>query len=355
MTRRRWSWVIGRWSWVVAGAVLVALVAGAGAVVALRAESPERVVTQYLELLRARDAEAALAYTDVVAELDEVSDDLLVAEAMTGDWRITRVVRRHTEDDDPATVDVTLTAADGTAREGRFELVRDGRSWTIRNPLVRLNLSPLPLTYADFNGVTSQAQTVWLFPGAYRPYADASRLVTLGVATYVAVPQSTSYPDGGLREEVYLPSIGFTDGFYGELHRQLSAWIDGCAARAQPYPAGCPFAAGDPDTREIWVGRDDYWADEDTTLTWRVLDQPQVRLEQADGAFTVHVVRPGQLRISGTATPRFGDGSEDFRGVCGLWLPDLRVTLGDDSEFAFHPHPWSGNYACTLTGRYGQL
>ncbi|HEY8472660.1 MAG TPA: hypothetical protein VIL37_08490 [Natronosporangium sp.] len=345
-----------RWLWV-AGAVAVALVASAGAVAAVvrRPPPPEQVVTRYLELLRARDAEAARAYLAVVPDLAGASDDLLVAEAMTGDWRVTQVVRRYHESDDPAIVDVTLTAADGTAGQGRFQLLRDGRSWTIQNPVVRVDRSWLPLTYTDFNGVVSDAAAVWLFPGTYRPYLGASGLVGLDVPTYVALPRPDARSDDGMRTQAYLPRLGLTDRFHDELHRQLDAWIKDCAARAEPYPAGCPFAAGNPGKREISVGRDDYSADEDTTVTWEVVESPQVRLQQANAAFTVQVVRPGRLHLSGTAVPLGGDQPEPFEGDCGVWLPGLRVTLGPTGEFTFHPSPWAGEFACTYRGLAGEI
>lgn len=338
---RRRRWVIG--------AVLVGLVAGAGGVVTavtLWRDSPEDVVREYLEVLQAGDAEAAREYAAVVPEFDAASDEFLVAEAMSRDWRVTQVVRRHSEWDDPATVDVTITAADGTARQGRFQLDRGEDGWTIRNPLIKLNLSLLPLKFVELNGVTANASVVWLFPGAYQAYTSVSDLFTFSAPTFVAVPH-TAGDSGVVIEEHYLPQIGFTDGFDAVLQEQVAAWIEECAASADPFPDGCPFTAGDPDYREIRVDRDRYSTVGDATVTWEVVSQPVVRLTQGNGAFDVLLVRPGEVRISGTAPRRLGEQPEDFRGTCHVLMDGVRATTPRAGEFAFHVGETTGWFACS--------
>lgn len=335
---RRRRWVIG--------AVLVGLVAGAGGVVtavALWRDSPEDVVREYLEVLQAGDAEAAREYAAVMPEFDAASDEFLVAEAMSRAWRVTQVVRRHNEQDNPATVDVTITAADGTARQGRFQLGRGEDGWTIRNPLVRLDLSLLPLKFAEFNGVTAEASEVWLFPGAYQPYTSVSDLFTFSAPTLVAVPRDNSDGFG----EYYLPQIDFTDGFDTVLQEQVAAWIEECAASSDPFPDGCPFMAGSPDYREIRVDRDRYSAVGDPTVTWEVVSQPVVRLRPGSGAFDTLLVRPGEVRISGTAPRRVGEQPEDFRGTCHVLMDGVRATMPRPGEFAFHVSETTGWYACS--------
>lgn len=337
--RRRW-WVLG--------AALAVVVVGAGGVVAMVAvapASPEDVVGEYLDVLRSGDAEAAREYAGVVVEFDEVSDDLLVAEAMSQDWSVTRVVRRHHEADDPATVDVTIAGPDGTAREGRFELLHGDDGWTIRNPLVKIDLSSTPLSFAEFNDVTSDAESVWLFPGAYRVYDSVSDLVTLSAPTFVAVPHA-AYPEHRLREEPYLPEIGFTDRLDAALHEQLAAWIDDCAARPEPFPDDCPFAAGRPDNSEIWVAGRTYRADADAVVAWEVVSQPAVRLARGQGYLYLRSVRPVELRITGTANLTFEERREDFSSACPVLLDDVRVTMPQPGEFAFHPGPDTGRNAC---------
>jgi len=326
---------------------LVGFVAGAGGLVtavALRPDSPEDVVREYLEVLEAGDAEAAREYAEAMPEFDAASDELLVAEAMSRDWRITQVVRRHNERDNPAAVDVTITAADGTAGQGRFQLDRGEDGWTIRNPLIKLDLLLLPLKFAEFNGVTAEASEVWLFPGAYQAYTSVSDLFTFSPSTFVAVPQDIS---GGSLVEYYQPRIGFADGFDSVLHEQITAWIEDCAASTDPFPDGCPFTAGNPEYREIRVGRDRYLPLADTTVTWEVVSQPAVRLKQGQGAFEVLLVRPGEMRISGTAAEPLDHEPEDFRGTCTVLMDGVLVTMPRAGELAFHVGETTGWYACS--------
>ncbi|HEY1176604.1 MAG TPA: hypothetical protein VGF17_10640, partial [Phytomonospora sp.] len=181
-SRRKRRWAVG------AAALVAAVAATAVVVVAVNRTAPEEVVEDYLARLLARDAEGALEYADQLAFFADTPADLLVTEAMADDWKVTRVVRRHNEDDDPASVDVTITAADGTSREGRFDLVDGDRGWRILNPLVKLRTAELPADFVEFNGVTTTAEDFWLFPGAYRAYPSLAGVVT--APSYVAVPRS---------------------------------------------------------------------------------------------------------------------------------------------------------------------
>lgn len=320
--RRRW--------WAVAAGALTVAVAATAVAVAANATEPEEVVEDYLARLLQRDAEGALAYTDQLAAFDSVPHDFLVPEAMAADWTVTRVLRRHGEDDDPATVDVTLTAADGTSREGRFNLVENADGdWRILNPLVELTAEQLPADFIELNGVSSTADVFWLFPGAYRAYPSLAGTVT--APTYVAVPPSgdgREDPDGsGIATEAYLPLFGVGPEQAASLQRSFAAWIDSCAASTAPNPAGCPFAAAYG--ASILLSDGEYTTDE---VTWKVETYPVVRLRQGPQSFSLVIVEPGMMRISGEGTPYYPEDAPDekFSARCGITLNVVSVRLAPE-------------------------
>lgn len=335
--RRRWA--------VAAGALAVVVSAGVLGLVD-DGDDPEDVVAGYLDVLRSRDLEGALRYADGLAPIGDRSRDLLVREAMTGDWEVTGLARRHTEDDHPATVDVDITAADGTSREGRFWLAKDGEgAWRLLNPLVKLTVAAVPADFVEFNGVSTKADDLWVFPGAYSAYASLGGVMS--APTYVAVPAGgdgrTGYED--IAEQDYLPLFGFPAEHGAALQSRLNTWLDTCAATTEPNPADCPFAAGYGDFGGdvSLFGGDDF---ETETVTWEVVSYPVVRLKQVAAYFIAVTVEPGELRISGEGTELLHPerGPRKFAGSCGIHLDftTVRLTAGG---FAFAAEAYTSTCA----------
>lgn len=324
--------------WIPACAALVVAVAVTVIFVVRSGDDPEDVVEDYLSLLQARNAEGALAYADQVSELTAFSRDLLVPEAMAGDWKVTDIARRHDEDDDPASVDVTITAADGTARQGRFNLAENADGdWDILNPLVRLGVDQLPADFVELNGVGTTAREFWLFPGSYSVFGSLG--ATVSAPTYVAVPPSGDgrSEDGSspsITTESYLPLFTAGPEQTDVLGRQFAAWLDACAAKALPNPEGCPFKAGYGGASRVALNDGSEY---DTgTVAWEVEKYPVVRLKQGQGDFSLVTVTPGLMRISGEGRPYYYPDRpvEKFSAVCGLSLGTVDVRLAPGG-FAF--------------------
>ncbi|MEV0644123.1 hypothetical protein AB0I28_02555 [Phytomonospora sp. NPDC050363] len=333
-------WTQLRWLATIAAAVSV-LVAGVLVTAAVLGERPESVVVEYLTALENRDAERALEFASEVSGLDSLPHDLLVPEAMSAGWTATRVVRRHNEDDEPANVDVTITAADGTSREGRFAVALDeDGDWRILNPLVKLGVEGIPADFVEFNGIRSTEKELWVFPGVYRAYPSLEGIVDL--PDFVAVPVD----GGGWSEDQdytaatsgYLPLFGFAPDFAAAFERDVKAWIDACAATSEPNPGKCPFHAGD-DLSDVRLADNAYEAE---TVVWEVLSYPVVRLTQRTGAFDVVVVEQGEIRISGEGEARYEDDGEPrrFTGTCSVRMDGATAVLTADG-FALAPgsHP----------------
>ncbi|GIG70084.1 hypothetical protein [Phytomonospora endophytica] len=326
-SHRKRRWALG------AGALTVA-VAATVVVIAVNRTTPEDVVEDYFAHLLARDAEGALEYTDQLAFFADTSADLLVPAAMADDWEVTRLVRRHNEDEDPAAVDVTITAADGTSREGRFELVEGDDGWRILNPLVKLRTGELPADFLELNGVVSTAENLWLFPGAYRPYPSLAEVVT--APSYVAVPRSgdgRDQPDGIVGEK-YLPLFAAGPELADALQRGLAAWLDACAAQGLPNPTGCPFKAGYGGANRVAL--EDGSEYNTPTVVWEVEKYPVVRLTPGPSDFSLITVAPGVIRVSGEGRPYYHPDRpvEKFSGRCGFSLGAVTVRIAPGG-FAF--------------------
>ena len=316
-----------RW-WIAAGTAAVLALAGAVFLVEALEDGPEDVVRAYLDAVRTADIEAAEPYTRDATD-PSASSALLTGAAIAHDWSVTGVVTR-VEDEDSASVDVTFTGADGVSGTGRFHVEEDHGDWGITNPLAKVDVSQLPASFAEFNGVTADTGQFWLFPGVYHVFGGASRL--LKAPDLIAVP----YEASSRTPQKYLPRLAFAGGFAEVLAQQVHAWIDGCAASTEVSPPGCPFGGDgygmvDTDRGALHV----------TRVEWTVLTYPELRLDQQVGGFTAAVFKTGRVGLSGTGTSY--DGTEDpFELECDVQMDGFTLVYGPDDRFAFRPGRGSG-------------
>lgn len=310
--RRRRRRVVAVAATVVALALLVV-----GVVIVTAAEpTPEDVVAEYLETLQAGDVPAALKHASQAVDYREASRGLLVPEAMDRDWDA-EVLRVQDQRADFATVDVSITAEDGTSRNGRFELEHSDHDggWSIRNPLVQLSVSALPASYAEFNQAVTEDERVWLFPGAYEPYPGLSGRAVLSSPVYVAAPATPDDLGESTRQMSFAPLIEVLDDFETELDEQVRDWIDQCAASTDPSPTDCPFSSADM-SGTVRTEDGQYRVEE---VQWEPIEYPTLRLDQELEHFALYTAASGQVRLSGEGERIDGDGEvSEFSQVCAI-------------------------------------
>lgn len=334
--------------------VLVAVVAVSNLGYQLMRPGPEEVVSDYLSAVHDGDVDAALDYVDGIWEFDEVSDDLLVSGAMTTGWRVTNVARRPGVDPRAAIIDFTITAADKTSRNGRFELLDNGSDWQILNPLAKIDIVALPVGFAEFNRVVGYpaetrktgdsrtlvqkpARQLWMFPGAYDPYVDSDELVKPRMSNYIAIP--SDYLRGKevmLSSQTFAPELAPGGKLVKEVNRQFTDWLDKCADSTRIAPKNCPFAAG-AGVRKGAVSLEpdqEYFTDK---ADWKVTAYPEIELIQANGKFIVREVKPGAVAVSGEgeAADQRDAFPVPFSGNCTIDMASISVILAKPGEFAF--------------------
>lgn len=292
---------------------------------------PEDVVREYLDAIRSGDLETALR-AGGRPDPDRGEDTFLIAEALSGDWEIDRIVRRYPgQDVSPATVDVTITASDGTAGEGRFHLTEGDAGWSIDDPYVGIRDGSVRAGFADFielEGVVRPAvvdpfTTYLLLPGAYRIYPSLAGLVVAEPATIIALPGHDPSPPRPATFEL-------TGAGQDAVQRAVDARIDTCAAGSTPDP-GCPFSA-DGDGWDAMIG--DHRYDEVEELTWEVVSYPEVLLGFDGQGYAAIERRPGTVRVTGTGVRLSDDRRRSFDAECGIDLSFLRISLTASGEFA---------------------
>ncbi|MGH8875888.1 MAG: hypothetical protein ACRD0P_00845 [Stackebrandtia sp.] len=347
---------------VIIGAVVAVAIAAVALFVVTR-PGPEDLVRDYLESLASKDAETALEYASEADDFEETPDGLLVDEAMSGDWEVTSLTRRHLASSSNATVDVTITAADKTERSGRFHLNVDNGEWVIDNPLVRLDLASLPMRFADLNGTVvrpgnngpgstdplgmQKSEPVWVFPGAYEIYRKSSGLIELSEPTYVAVPGGPGPDEEGFATQPFMPTVTAGDDLAAELNRQLADWLDECAGSTSASPDGCPFAAGDEQDTTVHLA--DGGEYEATEVTWKIKTYPTIEAIQGVGTFAARELAPGVVTVKGKGIPETGSGTKKFSGDCGIQLNEIHFELIKPETFEFYlPDPTAGtDSTCT--------
>lgn len=326
-----------RYRWWIAAAV-AALAAASSALVAVVTvgidDSPEETVTDYLNTIRSRDVDEALSYTRHLGRVEGFSNALLVPEVLTTHWHISQITPRFVQADDKALVDIAITAADGTRGEGCFSLERRAGRWVILNPLVRLDLSTLPFSYVEVNGLTRQVTVVWLFPGAYHLYQGVADFVTLSAPpTWPSPPPATPHRTPA---HSFSPLFSITEEGEERARMDFEQWLTTCASSRSPSPPNCPFTAAFQD--EIRIGSDPYEADR---VTWRIVTVPAIELQPQRGFFSVVPQEIGEVQVSGRGLPLYArdDTPQDFTGICEISLSSTFVSLNSDREFEFTTNP----------------
>lgn len=309
---------------------------------------PADVVTDYLETLRSGDVETAMEYVRDLDDFDGTADELLTAEAMSTDWEA--VVLRERVGYGHAFVDVAITAADKTVGTGRFDVQLDDDSgdWEIRNPLAKIDLSQLPVRFAEFNGVTADigdlkgdinprprggtTMRAWLFPGPYRAFGDSADTLKLPEQTFVATPGE--FDTNGTLAQPFLPEIAPGSGLTTLVTDALADWLGDCAESAELSPGKCPFS-----TRPRHASADVQLGGQDIelvdTVKWTVETAPTIELVQVAGGFAMQQVETGVMGVSGEGTDSETFDEVEFDGKCEIDLDAFVavVVSADDVEF----------------------
>lgn len=328
---RRWSILAEA-----ALAVLVALAALPFLVVGAREAEEVAVVTAYLEALRDGDVERAETFVSDEYALD-ANLSWLTPEALSTDWEIESVALKSAS---TSTVHAVITSGEARA-EGAFRLQTFADRPLIVNPYLYLtNVRPM---FADLeiNGVRGEVATadhtalpVALYPGSYRLFASAADLLGEGGVPLLALPGTGSSGYGGdmlgIDTVMTEPLLG-GEAVESLLNEHLAAWIDACAASADPAPEGCPFSAASDLGGVADDGRERFDAVE--TLAWTVANYPEVRF---DRGLRLEVVEPGWMTLSGNGTLYFDDGeTAALDGRCEIRVDGLEPGLGPDGTFTF--------------------
>ena len=290
--------------------VVAVLLIAAGVFVLAYRTPPEDVLADYLEAIRSGDVDTALEYTGQ-ADLDVASQDFLTADALRDDWTVSALHQRIDQDRSSAAVfDVTITAADGTRSQGRFELTDTDGEWQISQPLINVRVDGLPLDYVEFNGVTSPYDSVWLFPGAYSLFTGVSDLVTTS-PTFIAVPENSPTSD-------FDPEVTGTDTLDTRFETVVRTWLDDCAeSKTSPLePEVCPLWNGFDVSPNPFVSIDGTGYDVEE-FDWTIEEYPSVHAVRDGRYFALRDVDPGLATLTGSGTDA-GGAEIEFTASCDL-------------------------------------
>lgn len=245
-SQRTWRWLVG--------IVVVALCCGGGGWVVFREPlMPEQVVYRYFEALAERDADEARSHLvrgyDEDVETVLLDDDTIEHEDYTPPEHLEIKELVPEENGLRATMQVTYQVAGVTyGREFRFLRNYARQSWRIHRGWFSLPANTrraYPLVIAG-TFVPKGAGAVPAFPGAYVVRLARHPLVEAPPVTVVAGTGDAPALDVRMRP-----------GRHIELQSRVRAYVDDCAARPDPEPAGCPFEpASDvayPSTVQRWI------------------------------------------------------------------------------------------------------
>ncbi|MCM0676226.1 hypothetical protein NCC78_16230 [Micromonospora phytophila] len=293
--------------------VVVVAFCGVGGWLAFRDPlTPEQVVYRYFEALADRDADEARSYLvrhpDEDVETVLLDDDTVEHEDYTPPDHLEIEELVPGESGLVATMQVTYRVAGATYnREFRFTRDYPQQSWRIYRGWFSLpanTRTAYPLMIAGTLVPKSDFGQVVAFPGAYVVRVARNPIVEASPVTVVA----------GTGEAPAL-QLRLRGDRQPELERQVRAHLDGCAARPDPEPIGCPFDRL-PDV------------DYPPTVQRRIVTYPSVELLLDDGDMLVVSGSPGRAEVrdpaAGKSSPPIAE--EQFAVIGSLRVDGERFT-----------------------------
>jgi hypothetical protein len=328
--------------WAVAGGVAVVLTVWI-AVAAASREEPVDVVEEFFAAIVDKDVDRALALVDRSGDGVPIGPEaaFLDPRAIADGWDLVSATERRRDDDDQATVTVTLAGPDGTA-EGDLLVERDyDGPWRMYSPLVLVEFPASPLSYVQVNDLSVPAAAgpgsparFWLFPGPYRFYPDLPGVVSGPDAEPVVAFPAHESRYGDPRTKPYTVAAGAlsaTELGVSAVTEQIAALVDDCVEFTTPVPYHCPFATdGEIDTTDGLRIR------EPEDLQWRISQYPVVsladnRAEQQPVGLQVVTETAGIVTLTGSGVDSDGD-AVTFTVECGIELTGLTVTIDAGGE-----------------------
>lgn len=293
---------------------------GQSAVEAGRENSPERVVTEFLDAIRDRDIDRALGMMSIHSHND--FGTYFVPDAIGGDWSFEGV---HEVDSNGTSTDVYVTFVfDGVTGSGTLEVREDEQGLYIENPIVNAPFQSAPLNYIRINDLVVESPSsplgIPLLPGVYDLNGSGER---------VAV-----FPGTEISEEQTTPPIDLDD-YTEAAQAAVNTALDGCRTAADMTLSGiCPFgqyAVAWPEPFEFDVA----------DVEWTVTDYPVLGLEPGDSGysgFSAATEESGTVRVTGTVLIQDGDTESrvrrNFTVDCPFELggPDLVINADNEVE-----------------------
>jgi hypothetical protein len=324
--RRRPGWR----TLVAIGVVLVLLVGGGVAAVAVRLTRPGSAgtVRDYFSALSGGHGARALRYVSSASQFGADRYPLLSDAGLTETWARPTAVHVGAAariPDAPAGVEassvpVRFKAGGATVQETLIVLRSDG-AYRIQAPFIEVAVQNAAGRTVRVNGITLGAQQLntLAFPGSYHAVAAANPLLGAGQATSTMRPGPT----------VPIASVDFgpaalAPGALAEIQKQVRSALNACAASGQAAPPGCPFGLNVPGTP--------------TAVSWTITTYPTVGAQVTQSLFGVMVAvgGPGGGKVhwdvsytglAGAERHETGDSAFAVNGSATLTATGIQVSL----------------------------
>lgn len=294
--------------------------------------TPAEVVAAFLEALRVKDLDAALAYIDAPVPAG-VEATFLRPDALSDEWEVLEV---RASEPDPVTdpeVEVTIGHPEGTA-QGVFTVHDVDGQLSIDDPFQTVAFEPSPHLALQVNDYRFDLDPV--FAAAPLQLSATQFRLLPGVYRFFGGDPVAFLPSGGYGDDVVAvapPAPAPTPAHLESAQRAVEDLIDACVEYELPAPVDCPFGT---DGRVDTVGRERMAAVEE--VAWKVERYPVVEIVTAAGmsdepTLVVGFAEPGRLELTGRGSPDH-DHWREFTAACRFGGENLEVMLGDDGEAA---------------------
>lgn len=327
---------------IIGGALAALLVLLIGAIIAINVIAssvfgPSKPVEQYLDALKAGDAETAIAIND--PNVPSAQRVLLTNPVATkaGDRISSYSISKVEVDGDVAHVTAKITQ-DGVTDTQSFTLDRTGRAylvfpeWTVRPsdyPQVTVHVAAkdakLRINGADvdFSKIIDESGVVTLpvLPGTYTADEIVTSDVIESVPAKVVVRMDGG--DGGIDGEILSPGVKLTDAGIKQVNESVRKQLDECATQTSPNPDGCPFS--------VWL----FGAD---TGTWKIDTYPEIEIaDTEDDGYMISTTTAGKATFSYTQT--LGDQKTNEKADTEFQVSGY-VLLNDDGTVTADLSSW---------------